>query len=403
MLISSSRTRSVASGAVGSPAQAASATSSARRSRARDGRLDARRGRGGRRRRRGRPRPGRPRAASGSSSRRHLLARSARSAVASPSGPAPRMLRETLTTVSADATPNSAGTSAISRTLCAESGREDRERRPRCVRRRSRSRRVAPSRRARPRSTRARRGRRRRSRTSATTPAATVRPSPRTARCVAAASGLEVAASTNTPLPARRARVEHAVERAEALIGDRGHRVGLERRARRQPGLAVGIDGRADVAALGVGDHEQPGGARGGEHVLERRVAGRPVPLEERHLRLHDARPAGRRIHDPQPELAGAGRGVGQPPLRAAAPRAGRSRRRAGRRPRRPRQPDRRTPRPRCLTRAPACPRDRARTPAGCARRTSPRTTSNAATAAPSCAIVVNSGLSAATAAARIS
>ena len=44
----------------------------------------------------------------------------------------------------------------------------------------------------------------------------------------------------------------------------------------------VGVHRRADVAALGVGDHEEAGRARGREHVLERGEAGGAVALEER-------------------------------------------------------------------------------------------------------------------------
>jgi len=65
-------------------------------------------------------------------------------------------------------------------------------------------------------------------------------------------------------------------------------RVGERRRS--PPGQEVrrrvGLGGRADIAALAVGDHEQPALAREPGHALGRRQAVMPGLLEERQLRL---------------------------------------------------------------------------------------------------------------------
>ena len=51
--------------------------------------------------------------------------------------------------------------------------------------------------------------------------------------------------------------------------------------------VGVGAGGGADVAALSVGDHEQPGAARVDAHLVECREPGGAERLEERELRLH--------------------------------------------------------------------------------------------------------------------
>ena len=86
--------------------------------------------------------------------------------------------------------------------------------------------------------------------------------------------------------PARRQeRVDRvaAQERAhgEGVRERRPHPVRLEERGR------VRARRRADVAALAVGDDEQPDVARMGAHRLERRRTVRAERLEERDLRLH--------------------------------------------------------------------------------------------------------------------
>ena len=375
MLISSSRTRSVASGAVGSPTQAASATSSARRSRDRDGRLDggASSSRGD-----GSVCGGDPvhlgrrlalrHAATSSLARRTAC----RQSIGSGSENAPRDGHHRV----AGRYPEQRPHVGDLRTLCTESGRQDGNagqvlRLDPVVGESHRRTEHHPD-----------------------------RPEPGAVDVslphVRDDTGRHAqAVAAHRQLGRRRLRIgrrgqhedalarigrarQNPIERSESLIGHRGHGVRLERRPRRQPGLAVGIDGRSDVTAFDVGDHEQPGGARGGQHVLERRVSRRPVSLEERHLRFQDAGPAGHRIHHPEPEVTGTRRGVGQPPEREqlgvrvdpdAEPAGGRED---------PLEPGSEAFNHGAVTHcAPACPRDRARSPAGCARaprRGPPRT-----------------------------
>src|SRR6476469_332425 len=85
-----------------------------------------------------------------------------------------------------------------------------------------------------------------------------------------------------------------------------------------QPGLGVGGAGRADIAALGVDDHQQTGLACQLADPLERRDAVAAERLEERDLRLHRDGLAGHRV-----DHAGAEPLVGPGPARAARPEAG--------------------------------------------------------------------------------
>ncbi len=117
-------------------------------------------------------------------------------------------------------------------------------------------------------------------------------------------------------LAVRRGLREHPVEGSDALVGDGGHRVRLERRTGRQPGLPVGVDRAADITALHVGDHEQLRGPRRGQHLFERGETGGAVPFEEPDLRFDDARGSRGRLHDAQTELPNARCGVGQAPRR---------------------------------------------------------------------------------------
>ena len=158
-------------------------------------------------------------------------------------------------------------------------------------------------------------------------------------------------------------------------------RVDLERRPGRQPGLAVGVDRRcrcrrASTSAI----TSSPAARAAASTVLEGRVAGRAVALEERDLRLDDARPG--RPRPPRPAARTRGRpppSSRQPPGVRAATRAGRCRRRAARA--RRRRSRSRAPKRRSSGRHPlrcqAAPPGRSRSPAGCARRISPRCTSN--------------------------
>ena len=102
------------------------------------------------------------------------------------------------------------------------------------------------------------------------------------------------------PRPVAPARGEERLDRVEAEVRARGRRVG-ERRAvvaRLEQRLGVGARGRADVAALGVDEHEETRSARVVAHLLERPVAVGAERLEERGLRLHrhDVRADG--VHD---------------------------------------------------------------------------------------------------------
>ena len=98
--------------------------------------------------------------------------------------------------------------------------------------------------------------------------------------------------STNSPAPAARAAVDERRERVAAEQRVDGERIGAEAgdRAERRRRLAeerLGVRGGADVdvAALGVGDDEQPGVPGSSDDLGERRPAGRPEPLEARDLR----------------------------------------------------------------------------------------------------------------------
>src|SRR5829696_8114235 len=74
-----------------------------------------------------------------------------------------------------------------------------------------------------------------------------------------------------------------------------------------QIGRDVGARGRADVAALAVGNHEQARGACVGADLLERPHAVRPERLEERELRLDRDRVRRDGVHDPAAEAADRG------------------------------------------------------------------------------------------------
>ena len=95
--------------------------------------------------------------------------------------------------------------------------------------------------------------------------------------------------------------------------------------------------GRADVAALAVGDHEQAGRARVGADVLERAHAVGAERLEERELRLDRRRRTARpRRSIPQQKRSQASAASARPSCASPAARpeagrrAGRARRRAG-------------------------------------------------------------------------
>ena len=77
---------------------------------------------------------------------------------------------------------------------------------------------------------------------------------------MSAAPGFEVLTRTNSPAPAARAAVDERLEAVRAEVRADGERVGLEPAGREERlGVALGAD--VDVAALGVGEHQQAGGA----------------------------------------------------------------------------------------------------------------------------------------------
>ena len=99
--------------------------------------------------------------------------------------------------------------------------------------------------------------------------------------------------------------LEHPVERAEPLVGDRRHGVGFQRRPGCQPRLAVGVHRRPQIAALDVGDDQKARGSCRPEHLFESGVARRAVPLVEGDLWLDDSGPARGRLDDSQTEVPG--------------------------------------------------------------------------------------------------
>ena len=78
---------------------------------------------------------------------------------------------------------------------------------------------------------------------------------------------------------------EERLDRLAAELRVDRQRVGA-RRVALEVRVGVGARGRADVAALAVGDHEQPGAPRVDADLVERRDPGGAERLEERELRL---------------------------------------------------------------------------------------------------------------------
>ena len=173
-------------------------------------------------------------------------------------------------------------------------------------------------------------------------------PSESVTSCTSAPPAFDVLTRQKIPAPVAAAGGEERLDRVATEIRVDGERVGERRLVSR--GLeergGVRARGRADVAALRVGDHEQPGRPCIGAHLLEGAGPVRPERLEERGLRLHRDGVRRDRVDDPAAEARARGGGVADGrarPRRAARAEAGRrpgrGRRRAGsacaRRPRR--------------------------------------------------------------------
>ena len=123
------------------------------------------------------------------------------------------------------------------------------------------------------------------------------------------------------PAPCSRHACRKGSTESPPRYGVDGQRVG-ERRlvvARLEISGGVGAGRRADVAALAVGDHEQPGRARVAADALER---GDPVGaerLEERHLRLDRDDVGADGVDDPAAEAGNGVRGLAAAEHRLAA------------------------------------------------------------------------------------
>ena len=96
-------------------------------------------------------------------------------------------------------------------------------------------------------------------------------------------------------------RAEERLDRVAPEPGVDGERVGTRRLAA-EVRLGVGAGGRADVTALAVCDHEEPGTAGVGAHLVERGHARRPGGFEEGQLRLDGDRVRRDGVDDPAAE-----------------------------------------------------------------------------------------------------
>ena len=111
----------------------------------------------------------------------------------------------------------------------------------------------------------------------------------------------EVLTTQKMPAPSRRAAARYGSTDSRPSHGLTVS-ASATRRVALEVGRRVGARGRADVAALAVGDHEQPGAARVGADLVE---GGHPVGaerLEERELRLDGDRVRRDRVDDPAAE-----------------------------------------------------------------------------------------------------
>ncbi len=108
--------------------------------------------------------------------------------------------------------------------------------------------------------------------------------------------------------------VDQWTQRARPEVGARGDGVDGERARRVEVGLGVGLDGGADVAALGVEQDERPVLAGGGDGPLEHRNPGAAEPFVERRLRLQHRDTVAERLDDGAGEAFEPGDVGGQTP-----------------------------------------------------------------------------------------
>ena len=111
----------------------------------------------------------------------------------------------------------------------------------------------------------------------------------------------EVLTITKTPAPFRRSRSEVGLDRFASEPRVDRERVGT-RRAAFEVRIGVRTRGRADVAALAVCDHEQPGTPRVAADLLERCHPRGSQRLEEGELRLDRDGVRRDRVDDPAAE-----------------------------------------------------------------------------------------------------
>ena len=163
-------------------------------------------------------------------------------------------------------------------------------------------------------------------------------PSASSSSWMSAPPGFDVRTSTNIRPPDGLAGVGERLQRVRSQVRVDGQRIGQRRRRapRREIRRGVGLGRRADVAALAVGDHQEPALARVLGHALGGRQAVMAGLLEERELRLDGDGVLGDRVDDARAEALDrprearrARRARRGTPRREAARAAGRARRTA--------------------------------------------------------------------------
>ena len=121
------------------------------------------------------------------------------------------------------------------------------------------------------------------------------------------AAGVRGLDEAEEPAAAAAAGGDERLERVAAEVRVHGQRVGdrLAALARLEVRVGVRARGRADVAALAVDDHEQPGRARVADDPLEGGDSVGAEHLEERELRLDGDAVRRDRVDDPAAEARG--------------------------------------------------------------------------------------------------